>query len=285
MKSLRPFAALLLLATPLLGALAHAADAPAPVALKVTELGHGPTIVFVPGLGGARLDWMPTAKRLLATHHVVMVDLPGQGDSPLPDPFSLQAAAEALDGVLAAQNPDSTVVVGAGVGGLLALLAVSAHPTHTRGVVLIDTQVKSPIPVPDQQRDQLMKFMDDNYAGFSQMAFSRMGRDSAENVRIMTAMSAVPAATVKAYFRHLIAVDANKDARSLQRPMSLVFTDRIWKPGMAWGTIAKGFGWEDSTIAAPRRIAGAGYFVMKDQPDTLADLVRTFAAAHWAARR
>ena len=279
MKSLRPIAALVLLGALALGALAHAADAPAPVALKTTELGHGPTVVFVPGLGGTRLDWMPTAKRLLATHRVVMVDLPGQGDSPLPDPFSLQVAAEALDGVLAKQNADSTVVVGAGVGGLLALLAVSAHPGHARGIVLIDTQVKSPIPVPDQQREQLMRFMDDNYQAFSQMAFSRMGRDSAENARIMTMMAAVPAPTVKAYFRHLIAVDANKDAKALKRPMALVFTDRIWKKGQSWGTVSKGFGWEDSTVAVPRRITDAGYLVMKDQPDTLADLVRRFSAA------
>jgi pimeloyl-ACP methyl ester carboxylesterase len=281
-KSLRPLVALAALAAFSLVALAHAADAPAPVVLKTTDLGHGPTIVLVPGLGGARLDWMPTTKRLLATHHVVMVDLPGQGDSPLPEPFSLQAAAEALDGVLAKQNPDSTVVVGAGVGGLVSLLAVSAHPEHARGVVLIDAQIKSPIPIPDQQREQLFRYMDDNYQAFSQMAFSRMGRDSTENVRIMAQMAAVPAATVKAYFHQLIGIDANKDAKALKRPMTLLFTDRIWKSGMSWGTVAKGFGWDDSTIAVPRRITNAGYFVMKDQPDTLADIVRTFAAAQWA---
>ena len=284
MKSLHPLVALVLAAAPWFVAPASAGDAPAAVVLKTTEVGHGPTIVFVPGLGGARLDWMPTTKRLLATHHVVMVDLPGQGDSPLPEPFSLQAAAEALDGVLAKQNADSTVVVGAGVGGLLALLAVSAHPEHARGIVLIDAQVKSPIPIPDQQREQLFRYMDDNYQAFSQMAFSRMGRDSTENVRIMAQMAAVPAATVKAYFHQLIGIDANKEAKALKRPMALLFTDRIWKSGMSWGTVAKGFGWDDSTIAVPRRITNAGYFVMKDQPDTLADIVRTFAAAQWGKK-
>lgn len=280
MKFLRT-ALTLVLAGSFAGLVAHAD----PVAPKVTEFGHGPTVVFVPGLGAGRLDWMPTAKRLLATHHVVLADLPGQGDSPLPDPFTLQNAAAALGLVLAKQNPDSTIVVGQGVGGLVSLLALSAHPEYARGVVLIDTQIKSPIPVPDQQREQLMRFMDDNYQQFSQMAFSRMGRDSAESARLMTAMSAVPAVTVKAYFRELIAVDANKDLKGLKTPAKFVLSERMWKNGTSWGTIAKALGVEDSTAVTGTRLAGAGYLAMKDQPDSLADIVRTFGASHWTAKK
>src|SRR5262245_42677407 len=96
-----------------------AADTPAR-ALSVTELGKGPAIVLIPGLGSQRMQWMPTARKLLSNYHVVMVDLPGHGDSPMPDPFSFEAAAAQLDGVLAKQNPDSTIVVAHGAGGLIA---------------------------------------------------------------------------------------------------------------------------------------------------------------------
>src|SRR5260221_5110486 len=68
--------------------LAIAAFAATPATLKTTELGHGPTIVFLHGLGGGRLQWMPVARKLLATNRVVLVDLPGHGDSTMPDPFS-----------------------------------------------------------------------------------------------------------------------------------------------------------------------------------------------------
>src|SRR5436305_256152 len=60
-----------------------------PVTLAVTELGHGPALVFLPDMGLGRNAWMPTARRLLPGHTIVLVDLPGHGESGMPDPFSL----------------------------------------------------------------------------------------------------------------------------------------------------------------------------------------------------
>jgi pimeloyl-ACP methyl ester carboxylesterase len=111
--------------------LAHA-DGTGGAGLETLELGSGPTIVFVPSLGSARTDWLPTVKRLREHYRCVMVEIPGQGKSPLPDPFSLPAAAEMLDALVAKQKADSTVIVGSGVGGLLALMSASAHPDHQR---------------------------------------------------------------------------------------------------------------------------------------------------------
>jgi pimeloyl-ACP methyl ester carboxylesterase len=124
-SKLRP-AALLLVAAATVAATALAAT---PVALKTTELGHGPTVVFVPGLGSTRNDCLPTARKLLGRYRVVLVDLPGHGESPMPDPFTFGTAGEALDAVLAKQNPDSTIVVGLQMGGRV----VMAAPPRTRG--------------------------------------------------------------------------------------------------------------------------------------------------------
>src|SRR5947207_9316839 len=65
-----------------------------PVQLKTTEMGHGPTIVFVHALGGSRSDWLPIARKLLGRYRVVLVDLPGHGESPLPDPFSFASVGD-----------------------------------------------------------------------------------------------------------------------------------------------------------------------------------------------
>ena len=105
-RMIRTIAALV--ACALLAPAARAGDA----GLETLELGSGPTVVLVPGLGGTRMDWLPTVKRLRDQFHCVMVEIPGQGKSPLPDPFSLPAAAEALDAVVAKQKADSTIVVG-----------------------------------------------------------------------------------------------------------------------------------------------------------------------------
>jgi pimeloyl-ACP methyl ester carboxylesterase len=252
--------------------------------LETLELGTGPTVVMVPSLGGTRMDWLPTVKRLREHFHCVMVELPGQGKSPLPDPFSLSAAANALDAVVAQQKADSTVIVGSGIGGLLALMSANAHPEHQRGVLLIDTPLKSPMQVPDQQRDQMMQFIDENYQQFSQMAFSKMGRDSTESARLYAAFVAVPAVTVKSYIREMMHMDANKDLKGLRSPFRVAFSEKAWKPATSWGTVSRQFGYDDSTFTQPVRIADCGPMVMKDQPDTLAALITALATKGFAAK-
>ena len=258
------------------------ADGTAP---QTMEMGTGPTLVLVPSITGTRLDWLPTVKRLRDRYHCVMVDLPGEGASPLPDPFSLSAAAALLDGVVAKQRPESTVVVGVGVGGTLALIAAGAHPEHQRGVMLVNASIKSPVPIPDQQRDQLLKFMDENYDQFSKMMFSRLGRDSVESAQQYALMAALPPRTVKAYFGSFFGMDANKEYRDLKPALGFVFTDKGWDKGASPGTVLRRFGYEDTTGVTPLRLANAGPTPMKDQPDSLAAMIDAFAAARFAAKK
>ncbi len=253
--------------------------------LETLEMGTGPTVIMVPGLGGTRTDWLPTVKRLREHFRCVMVEIPGQGKSPLPDPFTIDAAANALDGLVTRYKADSTIIVGQGLGGLLTLLAAGTHPDHQRGVVLIDTQVKSPIPIADQDRRDFERFMDSNYDTFSKLVFSKMGRDSVESARLYAMLAAVPPATVKAYLRDLLVVDANKQVKTLGGGAAYVFSERVWKTGSTWGTVAKAAGYEDSTAFVPTRVANSGTMVMKDQPDTLATLISNFAAARFAAKK
>jgi len=271
------FAAVLLTAT-LAAALA------APVALKTTELGRGPTIVFVHGLGASRNDWLPTARKLLGRYRVVLVDLPGHGESPLPDPFSFVTVGEALDAVLAKQNPDSTIVVAHQIGGRVALAAFAAHPGRAKGLVLIDVPVGLPIAIDDQQKKQFLEFMDSNYEAVASRMFSNMGRDTTQSKAIYTMFTQTPPATVKAYVREGFFSDGNKDAKAAKVPEQLVVTSRVWKPGMTSGSVLKTMGWEDTTARAIR-VADAAFWVMKDQPDTLAAIVSQFATARIAAKK
>jgi pimeloyl-ACP methyl ester carboxylesterase len=268
-----------MLAVALMAPPVHAQEA----GLQTLEMGTGPTVVMVPGLGGTRTDWLQTVKRLRDRYHCVMVEIPGQGTSPLPDPFTLQKAAEALDAVVMKQKPESTIVVGHGFGGTLALLAASAHPEHQRGLMLIDAPIKSPIPVTDQERDQFVRFIDENYQMFAKMAFSKMGRDSVESEQLYAMMAAVPPATVKAYLRNILGADANRELKALKVPLAMAFSEVGWKEGVSPGTMMRAAGIEDSTLVAPMRIAKAGARPMKDQPDSLATWISGFATRSFAA--
>lgn len=279
-----PRAALVVLAAAALVAgltLAHAA----PVPLKTTELGHGPTIVLVHGLGGSRTDWMPTARKLVGRYRVVMVDLPGHGESALPDPFSFVAVGDALDAVLAKLNPDSTIVVGHQFGGRAALAALAAHPDHAKGLVLLDVPVGIPLQIDDQQKKQFLSFMDAQYETVAKMMFSKLGRDTTQSAAIYAMFSQTQPATVKAFVREGFYSDGNKDYKAIKFPVRMVITSRVWKEDATAGTTLKALGWDDTTAFVPKRLADSAYWLMKDQPDSLAAIISEYATARFAAAK
>jgi pimeloyl-ACP methyl ester carboxylesterase len=277
-----PVPAALLAAALLVCAAASAADAP-PVP-KAMELGRGPTVVIVHELGGARTSWMPTGRKLIADHRVVLVDLPGHGESALPDPFSLEAAAEGIAQVVLRQNPDSTVIVAKGMGGMLALMALKAHPDCARGILLIDVGLKSPMKIDDQQIQYIKKMLDDNYDGFIQAFYSRAGRDSAEGVRTRALAQQVPPATMKAYLSNAFTADVSQALKTLRVPVLFVGTDRTLKD-KDWATVGKEMGYEDPAAVPSRYLAGAGALVMQDMPDSLAAVISRFETEALAAKK
>lgn len=269
-------AALLL---PLVAALLAATlSAETPVALKSTELGRGPTVVFVHGLGGARLQWMPTARKLMGDHRVVMLDLPAHGETPMPDPFSLNACAMALDQALAKQKAESTVVVAHGLGGAIALAVAKAHPERLRGLILIDASLKPPMAIPDQQKKAFLDFMDANFSSFLRQVYTGMGRDSAEGIALFARAALVPQPQMKAYFRALFDLDASGAARGLKTPLLFVGSSRTWPDTASWASVGKGRGFDDPSSIKARRIANSGVQMYADQPDTLARVIREFEA-------
>ena len=259
-----------LLATPL------AAQAPTP-ALKTTDLGKGASIVFVPGLGSQRIQWMPTARKLVSGYHVVMVDLPGHGDSPMPDPFSFDVAAAMLDGILAKQNPDSTIVVAHGVGGVIAVLEAKAHPERMKGLIVIDGALKSPVSIPDQQKKFFIEFLDTNYDLFLKQMFKPLGRDTTQGIEIYSKAALIPSQNIKAYMRQLLDADATSAAKTVKVPILYLGSSLAWPDTVQWGAIAKKRGWEEVPGVRTRRIGNSGYLMMADQPDTLAAAIREFA--------
>lgn len=255
-----------------------AADAPkgAPK-LQSLSLGQGSTIVLLHGLGSGRLGWMPTARKLFTKHRVVLVDLPGHGESALADPFSLDAAAEAFSATLATFKGDSTIVVGQGIGGLIALKALAAHPELARGLIVIDTGIRFESPVPDQQQRMFVDFMDENYDAFLKMMFGQQGRDSTQSLTIHAQASKVPPATIKAYVRQLLNSDASREMRTLKRPFLFVGSEKRWPADKDWATVGKPLGYEGIAVQA-RRIAGTGPLIATEQPDSLAAVIEAFSA-------
>lgn len=276
-KPARILAAAALLAVALLALAALSAADPTP-APKYFELGRGPTVVFVHDLAGNRMVWMPTARKLVGRYHVVLVDLPGHGDSPLPDPFTTDAAAAALGQVLTKWNPDSTIVVGKGMGGSLSLLALKGRPHPVKGVILIDAGLKSPIKIDEQMMKYFQRQMETNYDQVLRNVYTHLGRDSVQGAAIHATAAQVQPHTIKSYLTAALTGDASPALKALDAPWMLLTTDFAYKGNpKTQGLMLRDLGYEDTLSVQLGRIRNAGYLVMQDQPDSLAALVSDFA--------
>jgi pimeloyl-ACP methyl ester carboxylesterase len=256
----------------------------APVVLKTTEFGRGSTIVLVHDFGGTRTQWLPTAKRLLANHHVVMVDLPGHGESAMPDPFSLDAAAASLAQVVAKQKGDSTIVVGHGLGGMVALIAASKNPASMKGVVVIDGWTKNPQEIPEQMQKYFLQMLDTNYDAFLKQMFMMQGRDSTEGKTLHAYAVQVPPANIKAYLRQLLNADASGALKGLKPKLLYIGTEKHWPADKKWADLQITLGYAGAPAMESRRIGNTGPLVASQQPDSLASVLDDFAARSIAGK-
>ena len=120
--------------------------------LAVTETGRSEPVLFVAGLGYASWSWMRQVAALGARFRVITVDNRGTGasDKP-PGPYSIELLAEDIATVIRHMGSYGVHVVGASMGGYIALTLARAHPQLVRSLTLIATSAGGPTatPVPE----------------------------------------------------------------------------------------------------------------------------------------
>jgi pimeloyl-ACP methyl ester carboxylesterase len=123
--------------------------------LHVHELqgGHGSPVVFIHGLGSSgymewRFNLAPTAER----HRIFAPDLPGYGRTQKPDVhYTIAYFAEFIGLYMAERGLRSAAVVGASLGGRIALEVALQQPDLVRRLVLVNALgLGRPKPQPAQ---------------------------------------------------------------------------------------------------------------------------------------
>lgn len=108
--------------------------------LHYADIGHGPVVFMLHGFSSSMYAWKETIRPLLrAGHRVILIDLPGMGQSELP-PFSPTAENLAEEVVKLADHLriQSFDLVGASLGGGVTLYLCHRHPERIRRAVVID---------------------------------------------------------------------------------------------------------------------------------------------------
>jgi pimeloyl-ACP methyl ester carboxylesterase len=102
-------------------------------------MGHGPDVLLLHGLGGTRASLFETAAALSRRYRVHAPDLPGFGSSSKPAraPYNARWYAEAMLGLMDAQDIGRAHVVGNSMGGRVAIEMGLSAPDRVRSLGLL----------------------------------------------------------------------------------------------------------------------------------------------------
>ena len=101
--------------------------------MNVEDVGTGPAVLAVHGLGGGAYFFRGLAERLQPDYRVISVD----SARSTPDNFSMATWVDDLCDPGGRAHPDPVVVLGHSMGTILALNAWAAWPERIRGLIFV----------------------------------------------------------------------------------------------------------------------------------------------------
>lgn len=106
--------------------------------MYVEDIGNGPPVLALHGLGGGAWFFGGFASRLRSRHRVMTVDLPGTGRSPAPPAGrSIEAWVRALGELVRTRAGGPVAIVGHSMGTIVALKAWEAWPALIGSLVFV----------------------------------------------------------------------------------------------------------------------------------------------------
>lgn len=121
------------------------------------EGGEGKTVVLLHGSGSQAGDWNGVVPALLKRHHLLVLDLPGHGESgPAEGALPVGDLADSLGALLDARSAGKpAVLVGNSLGGWVSLLYALRHPERVERVIGISSSgIYAVLKVPLAPKDR-----------------------------------------------------------------------------------------------------------------------------------
>jgi pimeloyl-ACP methyl ester carboxylesterase len=108
--------------------------------LAYERKGSGPAVLLIHGMAGSRETWQKAQEKLAQSCDVIAVDLPGHGQSSLPNgDYSLGSLATALRDLLDRLGVERATIVGHSLGGGIAMQFIYQFPERCERLVLVSS--------------------------------------------------------------------------------------------------------------------------------------------------
>lgn len=107
--------------------------------VNCVEFGDGPAVLLVHGLGGNWQNWLENIPALASGHRVIAADLPGFGESELPDaPITIDFYARWVAQLADTLSVQRCALIGNSMGGQIAAEVALQRPDLVQRLVLVD---------------------------------------------------------------------------------------------------------------------------------------------------
>ena len=110
--------------------------------LNIERYGQGEKIILIHGSGGSMWVWHTLTDYLKSSMEVILVDLPGHGQSPGEGYESVDKYTESIYSAIKEHNLQNCYIAGHSLGGAIAMSLAHSHPEIIKGIILIGTGAK-----------------------------------------------------------------------------------------------------------------------------------------------
>lgn len=128
--------------------------------VKYEDFGKGPVVILLHGFGEAYWIWEDIAKALSKKYRVIVPDLPGFGESELPNQkFELDYMANMLKQVLNVEGIEECTIIGHSMGGYVALSFADKYPEWVKGLGLVHSTAAADSKERQRERKKTIDFI------------------------------------------------------------------------------------------------------------------------------
>jgi len=109
------------------------------IRLYYEDIGTGPVMVLLHGLGGSSADWESQLPEFSRDHRVIAPDFRGYGNSERRGPYTVERFAADVFALLDELQIGNFILVGHSMGGAVAMVMALMKPSRIRKLVLTNT--------------------------------------------------------------------------------------------------------------------------------------------------
>ncbi|MCH9684035.1 MAG: alpha/beta hydrolase [Deltaproteobacteria bacterium] len=234
-----------------------------------------PAAVLLHGGQSNREVWRALSEELSEQRRVVMVDLPGHGESGTPSPLDAEAFSGAVEAVLDDARVGEAVLVGHSFGVWIARDVAIARPEAVVGLVMVDGYVVPLGGDPALGQALLMQFESEGWEAVAEGFVEQFMLGADTPMSVADFVRAMMLAGPQALWVDVLTIASDPAIERetvVPRPTLAMFVPGLGLPADYQGYLAARFEPLDFRLEPP----GAGHFVMLERPRSFASDVSTF---------